>query len=302
MSIEKRIIYCWFGENQLSELEQKCIESWTECCPDYEIMKISEDTPGFTMNKYAKDAYDHGNYSFVSDYARLWALQRYSGIYLDTDIKLLRPLDSLLKYDAFVAMSGVGFYNSVPIARGETFPAIFQEAMDKLVDGRCLNSLLNKIIYSHYDVFGSSYHEFDNIAFLGNRWFVTDNYNANALTYGIHYCNGSWLNKWQGSYDKGATFIPFQVYQDGVRDTNAEKKFFGSVIEKNDIVLHSYRMPVARNHIFYANFFYNPRMAYVEGNHFTIYRTKYSTEKYNMEEHTIWNGDNENLRLHLVIK
>ena len=176
MSIAKRIIYCWFGDNELSELEKSCIESWKQQCPDYEILKISEKTPGFVMNEYAQSAYDHGNYSFVSDYARLWALQKWSGIYLDTDIKLLKPLDDLLKYDAFIAMSGVGFYNSVPLARGETFPNFMQEAMDKLVAGKCLNSLINEIVYSRYDVFGAAFHEFDNIAFLGNRMFVTDNY------------------------------------------------------------------------------------------------------------------------------
>lgn len=301
MSIAKRIIYCWFGDNELSELEKSCIASWKQQCPDYEILKISEDTPGFETNEYAQDAYDHGNYSFVSDYARLWALQKWSGIYLDTDIKLLKPLDDLLKYNAFVAMSGVGFYNSVPLARGETFPEFLQEAMDKLVDGKCLNSLLNEIIYSRYDVYGASFHEYDNIAFLGNRLFVTDNYPTNSSTYGIHYCNGSWLDKWQGSYDKGATFIPFQVYQDSVRDTNAEKKFFGKIIDSDAIVLNSFNMPVARNHMFYANFFYNKRVAVVEGNNFIIHRKKYCNGKYNMEVQEIWNGDHEILKVRLAL-
>lgn len=301
MSIEKRIIWCWFGKGKLSELEKACIASWKEQCPDYEIVKITEKTPGFTMDKYAQDAYEHGNFSFVSDYARLWALKRMSGIYLDTDVRLLKPLNDLLRYDAFVAMSGVGFYNSVPIARGETFPAFLQEAINKLVDGRCLNELINEIVYNNYDVFGASFHEFDNIAFLGNKLFVTDNYVADSQTYGIHYCNGSWLDKWQGSYDKGSTFIPFQVYQDGIRDTNAEKKFFGHVVSDSNLALYSDKMPVARNHMFYGNFFRNKRVVYVRGNNFVIRNKSYDPLIHNVENYTIWNGDQEMLYIKLLI-
>lgn len=297
MSIDKRIFYCWFGHNEMSELEKACIESWSRCCPDYEIVKISEDTPGFTMDKYASDAYEHGNWSFVSDYARLWTLERQSGIYLDTDIKLLKPLDDLLKYDAFVGMSGVGFYNSVPIARGQAFPTIFKEAKEQLVDGKCLNTLMNEIVYKHYDVYGAPFHCFDNIAFLGNKMFVTGGYTAQeSSTYGIHYCNGSWLDKWQGSYDKASTFIKFQIYQDHIRDTNAEKKFFGTVVENDEIRFNSILTPVTKDKIFYGNFFYNPRVASVIGNTFNIRRT--NVESCNYIEHQAFEG----ITLHLMDK
>lgn len=294
MSIEKRIFYCWFGEAKPSELEQACIASWSEHCPDYEIVKITENTPGFKMSKYAQDAYEHGNYSFVSDYARLWALEQQSGIYLDTDIKLLRPLDALLEYDAFVGMSGVGFYNSVPLARGKTFPKIFKDAKKRLVDGTCLNTLMNKIIYDTYDVYGSPFKKIDGIAFLGNWAFVTGGYTANNQTYGIHYCNGSWLDKWQGSYDKSKTFNKFQIYQDGIRDKNAEKKLFGEVVESNELILYSRLTPVTRDKAFYGNFFFNKRVASVSGDTFTIKRSKIRHTRY--IEHECFEG----LRLHLT--
>lgn len=98
--IPKRIHYCWFGGNPLPELAQRCIASWKKFCPDYEIIEWNESNFNLEMNDYVKEAYQAKKWAFVSDVARLYALVNYGGIYMDTDVEIIRPIDDLLAYEA----------------------------------------------------------------------------------------------------------------------------------------------------------------------------------------------------------
>lgn len=98
--IPKIIHYCWFGGNPLPELALKCIESWKRFCPDYEIIEWNENNFNLEINSYVKEAYAAQKWAFVSDVARLYALVNYGGIYMDTDVEVIKPLDELLKYEA----------------------------------------------------------------------------------------------------------------------------------------------------------------------------------------------------------
>lgn len=101
--IPKKIHYCWFGNGAIPDLDKKCIESWRRYCPDYEIIKWDESNYDVTKNKYMKDAYEAKKWGFVPDYARFDILYREGGIYLDTDVELIKPLDTLLENSAFMA-------------------------------------------------------------------------------------------------------------------------------------------------------------------------------------------------------
>lgn len=94
--IPKKIHYCWFGGNELSEDAKKCIDSWKKFCPDYEIIEWNEKNYDVTKNKYMKDAFEKKKWAFVSDYARIDVVYQNGGIYLDTDVEILRSLDNLL--------------------------------------------------------------------------------------------------------------------------------------------------------------------------------------------------------------
>ena len=99
--IPKIIHYCWFGGNPLPELAQKCIASWKKYCPDYEIREWNESN--FDVNTaplYVRQAYSKKKWAFVTDYVRLWAMTKYGGIYMDTDVEVTRPLDSILEHEA----------------------------------------------------------------------------------------------------------------------------------------------------------------------------------------------------------
>lgn len=99
--IPKMIHYCWFGGNPLPELAEKCIESWKLYCPDYEIVRWDESNFDFDAYPYAKEAFEAKKWAFITDVVRLHALVTYGGIYMDTDVEVVKPLDSLLNYRAF---------------------------------------------------------------------------------------------------------------------------------------------------------------------------------------------------------
>ena len=96
MSIPKIIHYCWFGGKPLPKKSRKLIATWEKNLPDYEIRRWDETTFDVTASEYVKAAYDAGKYAFVSDYVRLCALKKYGGIYLDTDIEVVRDFSPLL--------------------------------------------------------------------------------------------------------------------------------------------------------------------------------------------------------------
>ncbi len=116
MSVPKVIHYCWFGNNKLPKLANKCIASWKKYCPDYKIVCWNEDNFDINQNKYIKEAYDAGKWAFVSDYVRLKILYDEGGIYLDTDVELIKPLDKLIDENGFM-----GFDDNGLIATGLGF-------------------------------------------------------------------------------------------------------------------------------------------------------------------------------------
>ena len=118
MSIPKIIHYCWFGGGPISAESQKCMESWKKYCPDYKIMAWNEQNFDISTNRYAQQAYEAKKYAFVSDYVRLAVLYEYGGIYLDTDVELVRPLDELLELPGFM-----GFQTNNEVATGLGFGA-----------------------------------------------------------------------------------------------------------------------------------------------------------------------------------
>lgn len=104
--IPKIIHYCWFGSGEMPQLAKDCIASWHKCMPDWEYRFWNEETFDTDSCVYAREAYHAGKYAFVSDYVRLWALEREGGLYLDTDVLAFRPFDDLLSHKAFAGFEG----------------------------------------------------------------------------------------------------------------------------------------------------------------------------------------------------
>lgn len=99
--IPKKIHYCWFGGNPLPKSAQNYIETWKKYCSDYEIIEWNESNFDINGNQYVKEAYENKKFAFVSDYVRLYAMYNYGGVYMDTDVEVLRSLDEFLHHQAF---------------------------------------------------------------------------------------------------------------------------------------------------------------------------------------------------------
>lgn len=99
--IPKKIHYCWFGRGEKPELARRCIASWKKFCPDYEIVEWNELNFNVSFCAFAKEAFETKKWAFLSDCARLEIVYREGGIYLDTDVELVKTLDGFLQYPAF---------------------------------------------------------------------------------------------------------------------------------------------------------------------------------------------------------
>ena len=108
VAIPKVIHYCWFGRGEYSSLIKKCMATWQRVLPDYEFVLWNEDN--FPIEKYpfAQEAYDKKKYAFTSDVARLAVLYEHGGIYLDTDIEMLKSFDPFLSHRAFTGFETYG--------------------------------------------------------------------------------------------------------------------------------------------------------------------------------------------------
>ena len=106
--IPKIIHYCWVGGSPKPQSVLYCIESWKRCCPDYEIREWNETNYDFTKNAYMRQAYEAKKWGFVPDYARLDIVYEHGGIYLDTDVEMVRSFDHLLENESFFGFEDTG--------------------------------------------------------------------------------------------------------------------------------------------------------------------------------------------------
>ena len=137
--IPKKIHYCWFGKGKKSKLALKCIRSWRQYCPEYEVIEWNEENFDIDMNGYTRMCYAEKKYAYLSDYVRLWVVEKYGGIYFDTDVEVIRSLEELLRNDAFFCFenkqyvaSGLGFGS---VAHGKVIQAMLKE-YEILLDGK----------------------------------------------------------------------------------------------------------------------------------------------------------------------
>lgn len=102
--IPKVIHYCWFGGKALPKSAIKCINSWKKYLPEFEIVEWNEGNFDVNMIPYTSKAYKMKKYAFVSDYARLWIIYNYGGVYFDTDVEVLKPLDDIISKGGYMGV------------------------------------------------------------------------------------------------------------------------------------------------------------------------------------------------------
>ncbi|MDR1896540.1 MAG: glycosyl transferase [Prevotellaceae bacterium] len=100
--IPKIIHFCWLSDDTYPSKIEKCINSWKKFMPDYELIKWDKNKFPLENNIWVRQAYETKKYAFAADYIRLYALYHYGGIYLDSDVEVLRSFDDLLHLPYFM--------------------------------------------------------------------------------------------------------------------------------------------------------------------------------------------------------
>ena len=129
--IPKKIHYCWFGRGEKPKLAQKCIASWKEYCPDYEIIEWNEDNFDLDYNGFTRYCYDNKKWAFLSDFARLVVVAEHGGIYFDTDVELLKTLDPFCADHAVIGFENDQFVNSGQMMAAEAGHPVLAEMMER---------------------------------------------------------------------------------------------------------------------------------------------------------------------------
>lgn len=227
--IPKAIHYCWFGKQKLPEEYKNYMESWRKYCPDFDIVEWNEDNFDVSSNIYCYEAYIAKKWAFVSDFARLKIIYENGGIYLDTDVEIIKPLDDLIQENK----AWIGFQNKEQINTGLGFGAerhnhcikqmldIYKDRHFKKIDGNfdltpC--PVFNTIALKRYGLkTGKKY--CNSIQYLPDMHIYpiyafnpmdpdTLKLNVTGNTYSIHHYTASWISPHQKKIRKIKKVIP----------------------------------------------------------------------------------------------
>lgn len=128
--MKKIIHYCWFGDKKLPKDVLKCIETWKKFLPDYEIKEWNETNFDIHKCKFVEGAYNSKKWAFVSDYVRIYALCKYGGIYFDTDLKILKPIDDCIDHKLTLGFEDSGYVGTAIMATNEENNKYLKEVLD----------------------------------------------------------------------------------------------------------------------------------------------------------------------------
>ncbi len=204
--IPKKIHYCWFGGSTMSENEIRCMESWKKFCPDYEIIRWDESNYDCRKTRYLKEVYDYGHYSAVSSYARFEILNETGGIYLDTDVEIVKNIDELLRLQAFM-----GFEVTDAVTTGHGFGTvkgnrIYKEIIDYYDSMShynekgefrytCCPVITTEILKKHGLIANGRLQQVENITIFPNEYFDPVMQIPVENTYSVHRYSSLWSLK-----------------------------------------------------------------------------------------------------------
>ena len=206
-----RIIhYCWFGGNPKPQIVQKCMESWRKYCPDWEIREWNESNFDVSCCDYVREAYEAKKWAFVSDYCRFEILSRYGGVYLDTDVELIRPIDDLpvtfagFERDHSVA-SGLIRGAAIGDALCTEMLQLYRESHFRLPDGSLdMTTVCERetaMLKRHGLVCDGSMQTVGDTVIYPKEYFCPTDFATGKLvltgnTYSIHHYAASWITPW----------------------------------------------------------------------------------------------------------
>ena len=194
------IHYFWFGGAPKPKEVNKCIASWKKFCPDFEIREWNEDNYDIHKHPFMEKAYQDKKWAFVSDYARLDILHQYGGIYLDTDVEVIKDLSPLCNHEGYMGFeradlvgdgAGFGFTKEMPVL--EEMMACY-DGLDEYIESPKLRT---KVFAEHGLILDGSKQTVANVEIYPMDYFCPKNFRTGIIkltenTYSIHHFDGSW--------------------------------------------------------------------------------------------------------------
>ncbi|RED44937.1 glycosyltransferase family 32 protein [Seonamhaeicola aphaedonensis] len=213
--IPKKIHFCWYGKGSYNSTIEKCIASWKEQLPDYEIKKWDETNTPFNELPFLKLLYKQKKWSFITDYIRLYSIYLEGGIYLDTDIEIIKPFGSLHEESAFIgfqtkSIQGKYPLNSAVIGSSKQNPFVLDcikatEIKQRLNFNAMGGPPIVSSILRGYGLTNTNKQHLNNILLLPYDYFYPfsweETYSPECITENticIHWWEDSWKNKHKG--------------------------------------------------------------------------------------------------------
>ena len=192
--IPKIIHFCWVGGGEYTPLVNKCINSWKKNLPDYEIMLWDRNKFNINSTPWTKEAFEQKKYAFVADYIRLYALNEYGGIYLDSDVEVLRSFNDILNNKSFIGYDSTEAIEAAIIG-AEPSTDWIKKALEYYddrhfilpngdLDTRPIPRMIKNVLENEYRISlfsPTEISELENITIYPSHYFSPKNYQTHVL-------------------------------------------------------------------------------------------------------------------------
>ncbi len=235
--IPRTIHYVWLSKDPFPSKIKKCMNTWKKVMPEYKIKRWSTDNFDIgTAPYYVQEAYRQRKWAFAADYIRMYALYHEGGIYLDADVKVLKPFDDFLNHRFFtsleyhpsqIEMTGAmdmidakgnrlkdGYVSGIQIQAAvmgsEPQCPFVKDVLDdyecrtfEMPNGPKGSGVIAPFVYARImEKYGFKYKDTDqllkdNIKVYRSEIFAGNKHEATPESYAIHYCAHSWTPTWK---------------------------------------------------------------------------------------------------------
>jgi mannosyltransferase OCH1-like enzyme len=208
--IPRIIHFCWFGGKALPSLAKKCLNSWAKYLPDYKVIRWDENSFDVDAHPFTREAFESKKWAFITDYVRLYVLHEIGGVYMDSDVEIIKPIDEFLVHSAFssfespfliptglMASSKQNNWIKVLLQYYDNKHFIDKDGYPELIAN---TNIITKISQEKFNLQISNAHQVldGNVHIYPSDYFCPMNWETQKIeptnnSYALHHFAGSWI-------------------------------------------------------------------------------------------------------------